>query len=80
MSTGPAWRDAKWCVHEDGAQLQLQLELGNGCTVLLAGWKEDGELDVALHEAGASMCATSGTRRCPRSANGSSKRSARGNN
>ena len=53
MSTGPAWRDAKWCVHEDGARLQLQLELGNGRTVLLAGWKDDGELDVALYEAGA---------------------------
>ena len=54
MTSGPVWRDAKWCVHEDGARLQLQLELGNGRTVLLAGWKDDGELDVALYEAGAS--------------------------
>jgi hypothetical protein len=46
MTTGPVWRDAKWCVHEDGARrparLQLQIALQNGNSVLLAPASEDG--------------------------------------
>jgi hypothetical protein len=49
------WRRAEWSVHEDDARLQLQIDLGNDLTVVLACWK-NGPPEVSLWQAGDNGC------------------------